>query len=132
MSIGRRFMLAMFAVAMALPAQGQSLDFTRLVSQCARGDCDKAIAAVTVRITTDSASDEDANLRLGQLAIELFNLAKSADDDTQDRIVRSLTGLAELSSDPDQAAGMLLVAEIVARGEAALYDLSDPSSVSPS
>jgi len=131
-SIPTLAMTLVLAGATATPAMAQSLDFTRLVSQCARGACDNAISSVVARLATQETSAEDANLQFGRLAIELFNLAKTADDDTQARLVRSLTRLAEASTDPDQAAAMLVVAEIVARGEAGLYDLSDPMSVSPS
>lgn len=107
-------------------------DAPQVLSKCGRGECQNAIISAVRQIQRQNLPAADFNSQLGILAAVLFEAARGADDDTVRRISLAITILAEFSTDQDQQDAFLWVAEMIANGDADLFDLDDPFAVSPS
>ncbi|MGR3343180.1 MAG: hypothetical protein ACU0DI_08160 [Paracoccaceae bacterium] len=113
-------------------AQAALFDAPLLLSRCGRGDCQNAIISAVGQIQQQNLPEAEFNSQLGVLAAVLFEAARGADDETVRRISLAIAILAEYSTDRGQRDAFLWVAEMIADGDAELFDLDDPFAVSPS
>ncbi len=116
----------------AVVAQVALFDAPLLLSKCGRGECQNAIISAVNQIRQQNLPEAEFNSQLGVLAAVLFEAAKGADEETVRRISLAIAILAEYSTDRDQQDAFLWVAEMIANGDAGLFDLDDPFAVSPS
>ena len=116
----------------AVVAQVALFDAPLLLSRCGRGECQNAIVSSVNQIRRQNLPEAEFNSQLGVLAAVLFEAARGADDAAARRISLAIAILAEYSTDQDQQDAFLWVAEMIANGDAELFDLDDPFAVSPS
>lgn len=129
-----RLFLALILCATANLAYAQSADsIARLVARCGNGECQNALSATLAGMDLDATTNDTLEEDLTVLALTLYGVAQTADDqETEQRVASALYILATVSPDEEQAQRFEGVADAIASGDTSLYDTQDPFSASPS
>ncbi len=123
---------ALVLVLCAAPARAD-VDLPMLVAVCKMGQCQNALQSTMRRLQREGLEPDAWNTEIGYIALALFESARdSGDTQTRSRVANALVDLAGYSTEADQQGALLSVAEAIADGDAALWDVDDPFSASPS
>lgn len=130
----RAFALAaLLAPAAVSPGAAQVLQFdpALVAAVCAAGDCAAAVGGVLSRLGAAGLTEAEVNTQLGALAATLIDTARTAPAGQAADYAGALRAVAAHSTDPGQAAQILLAAAEVASGGAGGIDVTAPVAASP-
>lgn len=138
--------LTIFSLVTGPAWAGQrKLGLKGLMTQCAKGNCERAVGKRLEANDLDQAGPEDQAEFIGILALAIFEVARHAEEKfgdrpkrekkkrkRQEKVADALRGLADIAINEDQAQRLDDVADMIENGDAELFDLEDPFLVSPS